>query len=145
MNNVYELFDRCIQSMGTTKASYCSKALNDIIPSEKYVINEINSLSNLVIQSSLDFEINNDEYTEWKIIDNNKSFTNDDASVYLRTLMNLFMEAKYLKNYEITLNDTNDSLVAIMETVDNDKKSELYDVFSELPKAFNSRVMAYLS
>ena len=31
-----------------------------------------------------------------------------------------------------------------MEALNEDKKSELYDIFDELPVSFNSRVLAYL-
>ena len=52
--------------------------------------------------------------------------------------------ANYVKDYNITLSDTDDSLVTIMEALNEDKKSELYDIFDELPVSFNSRVLAYL-
>ncbi len=144
MKNYYELFEKCIQSSGT-KASYCSRALNDIIPSEKYTIKNINGIDSLNIKSIFNSKINNDEFSDWKIINKYEPFTNDDASNYLKSLLKILKNADYLKNYSITVSDTNDSLVAIMETFDRDKKLELYEMFDDLPKSFNSRVLAYLS
>ena len=58
--------------------------------------------------------------------------------------MEILKDANYVKDYNITLSDTDDSLVTIMEALNEDKKSELYDIFDELPVSFNSRVLAYL-
>ena len=143
MYNIYELFEKCIQSVGTT-SSYCSKAINDIIPSKKFQISNVNIIHNLNIKSTFDLEINHCELSDWKIVNYYEIFTNDDASKYLKSLMEILKDANYVKDYNITLSDTDDSLVTIMESLNEDKKSELYDIFDELPVSFNSRVLAYL-
>ena len=143
MYNIYELFEKCIQSVGTT-SSYCSKAINDIIHSKKFQISNVNIIHNLNIKSTFDLEINHCELSDWKIVNYYEIFTNDDASKYLKSLMEILKDANYVKDYNITLSDTDDSLVTIMEALNEDKKSELYDIFDELPVSFNSRVLAYL-
>ena len=144
MKNYYELFEKCIQSNGTNH-TYCSKMLKNIIPTKNYEMMRLEEITNISITSNLTIKPSEGEFNSWKIIDKNLSFTNDDAKFYLNSLIEILCEAKYIKGYDLTFNDTDDSLVAFMETTDLEKKIEIYELFNDLPKAFNSRVVTYLS
>lgn len=144
MKNYYDFFEKCLQSSGTNM-TYCSKMANDIVPSKKYQMNTLQVMSNLSITSNLSIKQSEGDFNNWKVVSRSMSFTNDDARYYLDALLNILEEAHYLETYSITLSETNDSLVAIMKASDNNKKAEIYELFGDLPKAFNSRVLAYLS
>jgi|GEM_PF-6615346 len=144
MKNYYDFFEKCLQSSGTNM-TYCSKMANDIVPSRKYRMNNLQEISNLSITSNLSIKQSEGDFNNWKVVSRLTSFTNDDARYYLDALLNILEEAHYLETYSVTLSETNDSLVAIMKASDNNKKAEIYELFGDLPKAFNSRVLAYLS
>ena len=140
MKNYYDLFDQCLQNQGTN-VTYCSKILNDIVPVKQFGMNSLREITNISITSNL----NESEFSNLKIVNNIASFTNDDAKYYLNSLLEILHDASYLEEYSVTLSEANDSLVAIMKASNNEKKTEIYELFGELPKSFNSRVLAYLS
>lgn len=144
MNNYYNLFEKCLQSDGTT-ATYCSRILKNIIPNEKVEFENVNKFSTLSTITEKSLNLINDDLINIKVLSKVTSFNNDDAKYYLHSILNLLEESKYLKDYKITSDDKNDSLVAIMHAMDDQKKSEIYELFNEFPKSLNSRVLAYLS
>lgn len=144
MNNLYELFDKCMLSTDGT-ATFCSKMINTIIPDTKFNMIDFNGDSALSNASNLNINALNNDFSELKLIDNYISYTNDDAKLYLDSLLQILKDANYLDNYTVESNKADDSWDAIIHSVDKEKKSVIHGIFDELPKSFNSRISAYLS
>lgn len=144
MKDYYDFFEKCLQTAGTN-VTYCSKMANHIIPSKKFGMQNFYKTINFPITSNLNIKQSEGDFSNWKIVDRMTSFTNDDAKNYLNSLLIILHDAHYIENYDVTLNEESDSWVAVMKATDEDKKSEIYELFSDLPKSFNSRVLAYLS
>lgn len=144
MENYYTLFEKCLLNTGTT-VTYCSRMLRDIAPSSMIEFEEVKNFSRFSVVSDYSLKIINDELVNIKLISEIPSYTNDDAKIYLDSILNLLKDSMYLEHYKITLDEKNDSLIAIMKAVDNEKKSEIYELFDEFPKSLNSRILTYLS
>jgi hypothetical protein len=119
--------------------------LRDIAPSSMIEFEEVKNFSRFSVVSDYSLKIINDELVNIKLISEIPSYTNDDAKIYLDSILNLLKDSMYLEHYKITLDEKNDSLIAIMKAVDNEKKSEIYELFDEFPKSLNSRILTYLS
>lgn len=144
MNNYYNLFERCLQNEGTT-TTYCSKILKNIIPNEKIEFESVTKFSTLSTITEKSLNLINYDLVNIKILSKISSFNNDDARYYLDSILHLLEKSEYLNDYKITFDNKNDSLIAIMHATDEEKKSEIYELFNEFPKSLNSRVLAYLS
>lgn len=144
MENYYTLFEKCLLNTGTT-VTYCSRMLRDIAPSSMIEFEEVKNFSRFSVVSDYSLKIINDELVNIKLISEIPSYTNDDAKIYLDSILNLLKDSMYLEHYKITLDEKNDSLIAIMKAVNNEKKSEIYELFDEFPKSLNSRILTYLS
>lgn len=144
MENYYTLFEKCLLNTGTT-VTYCSRMLRDIAPSSMIEFEKVKNFSRFSVVSDYSLKIINDELVNIKLISEIPSYTNDDAKIYLDSILNLLKDSMYLEHYKITLDEKNDSLIAIMKAVDNEKKSEIYELFDEFPKSLNSRILTYLS
>ena len=144
MENYYTLFEKCLLNTGTT-VTYCSRMLRDIAPSSMIEFEKVKNFSRFSVVSDYSLKIINDELVNIKLISEIPSYTNDDAKIYLDSILNLLKDSMYLDHYKITFDEKNDSLIAIMKAVDNEKKSEIYELFDEFPKSLNSRILTYLS
>lgn len=144
MENYYTLFEKCLLNTGTT-VTYCSRMLRDIAPSSMIEFEKVKNFSRFSVVSDYSLKIINDELVNIKLISEIPSYTNDDAKIYLDSILNLLKDSMYLEHYKITFDEKNDSLIAIMKAVDNEKKSEIYELFDEFPKSLNSRILTYLS
>lgn len=142
MKNYYNFFEKCLQHSGTNM-TYCSKMANDIVPSKKYGMHSLQEMTNFSITSNL--KQSEGDFSNWKVVNKFTSFTNDDAKYYLHSLLDILQEAHYIEEYDVSLNEASDSWVAVMKATGKEKKSEIYELFGDLPKSFNSRVVAYLS
>lgn len=144
MKNYYDFFEKCLQNSGTNM-TYCSKMANDIVPSKKYGMHDLQEMTNFSITSNLNLKQSEGDFSNWKVVNKLTSFTNDDAKYYLYSLLDILHEAHYIEKCDITLNEASDSWVAVIKAMDEEKKSEIYELFGDLPKSFNSRVLTYLS
>jgi hypothetical protein len=144
MNNLYELFEKCMLSTDGT-ATFCSKMINNVVPNNKFNMIDFNGVSNLSNSSNLNIKTVENEFTELKLVDNYISYTNDDAKLYLVSLLQILKDEDYLDMYKVESNKEHDSWTAIIHSVNDEKKSVIHEIFDELPKSFNSRISAYLS
>lgn len=144
MNNYYDFFEQCMQSQGTNM-TYCSKMANNIIPSKKYAMHSLHEMARFSITSNLSLKESEGEVSSWKVLDGMTTFTNDDAKYYLSSLLEILYEANYISEYDLEKNESNDYWVTVIKAIDEDKKSEIYNLFGSLSTSFNSRVLAYLS
>lgn len=144
MENYYTLFEKCLSNTGTT-VTYCNRILRDIVPSSNINLERANRFSKFSTISENSLNMIGDDLVNIKLVSSVISFTNDDAKYYLDSILSLLKNTMYLDHYKITIDEKNDSLIAIMKATDNEKKSEIYELFDEFPKFLSSRVLTYLS
>jgi len=141
--NIYDLIQQCMMGHGTN-AFYCAKTVHNIVPLKNYE-NSFNK--NIVNFSFLSMNV----YTNIEFIDDDlygasAVVTNDDINFYLKKLMHYFVEKEYIhRDYNLSYNKTNQSLIAVCKALDNKKRKELKLFFNEMPNSFNSRVLTYIS
>jgi hypothetical protein len=137
----YNMFEKCMLLESTT-ASYCSKKMRDIIPSKNY---SYNNIQNEFLTYKLHSSFVEHTYVNWVLEDVNIPTTNDDVKVWMKNLLYNLENEQYITEYKLSYSKTNEALVAVLKTKDQDSRSELYDFFDNFPESFNTRVLTYIS
>ena len=136
MNNIYELFERCIQSEGTI-SSQCVYILDNNLPTKNYQFSTI-------FENTKDFSDDYNCYSEIKTISSIDTFNMDDALDYMNIFLKKLKEFEYLERFSISNSKFEDSLVIKLGVKNKNLENDIYDIFNLLPSSVNSRITTYI-